>query len=1196
MASNRTFSLANTFFFWMMVVALLAVAGIGIFWIATNYIYLQSDLEEQRVQFIAFQKQRLEREVQQTINYIDYKKAQTIRRLKADVRHRTHEAYAIAMHIFEQYSATSTLPEIEKLVVEALRPIRFNNGRGYFFATHLSGIETLFADHPEYEGKNLLDLRDADGKYVVRDMIALVKQQKEGFIEYTWSKPNAPGKGFPKIAYIKYFEPFNWLIGTGEYLDDVEKDIKAEVLDYVTKLRFQKHNYIFVGQWNGLSLSGPAAGRNMMHVTDVNGIKVVQELVAAAKAGGGFVQYTMPPVASLPTKLKLSYVAPIPDWQWYVGSGVYLEDLEALIQHKEAEHHQKIQHQLMQALMALIALSLLISLIAGILSRRIKNSIHIFLSFFQEAAKEEILIDSDQVHFSEFSQLAISANKMITDRRQALAALVQNEQKLSQIVYGSSIPTFVIDKERRVTHWNKACERLTGLPEKELQHTTRQWQAFYPCQRPVLADLVATQASETLFREYYGNNYQPSDLIAGAYCAEGFFPHLGESGKWLYFTAAPLKNGQDDLIGAIETLQDITSFKESEKALRESERNYRLLLENQTDLVVKVDLERRFLLVSPSFCKVFGKTEAELLGQKFMPLVHEEDRAKTAKAMEKLLQAPHTAYMEQRAMTKEGWRWFAWVDTAFLDDRGQVTSILGVGRDITDKKEAEEALRQEKEKFQILSEKSPLAMALLNPKGAYEYVNPKFTDVFGYDLTDIPTGEVWFQKAFPDPAVRQGVVSTWKNDLQRGRSGQARPRTFTVRCKSGSEKLIHFRPVSMEDGSQFIIYDDITEKDQLEQQLRQTQKMESLGTLAGGIAHDFNNILAAIVGYTEMALTEDIKPPAVREDLHRVMQGCIRAKNLVKQILAFSRQSKTEPKPLQVKPIVKEALKLLRPSLPVTIDIRWDIQSEATIMADPTQIHQVLMNLCTNAAHAMQSDGGYLEIILKDVELNSEFCEQYPDLAPGPYLQMIVSDSGTGIPPEIQNRIFDPFYTTKGHEKGTGMGLSVVHGIVQKHKGLISVDSQMGQGTIFTLYFPILEEEGDSEGSLASVMPTGTERILFIDDEEFQADLAEQMLQRLGYEVKAFTDSLTALDHFSSQPDAFDVVITDLTMPKMTGDEFAQKLLTIRPDLPIIICTGYSESMTPQRLRQLGIKAFAMKPVLMEQIATLIREVLTPNT
>ena len=736
---------------------------------------------------------------------------------------------------------------------------------------------------------------------------------------------------------------------------------------------------------------------------------------------------------------------------------------------------------------------------------------------------------------------------MLADRREAEAALIQNQQKLSQIIYGSSIPTFVIDPQHRIVHWNKACEQLTGQSEKELLQTSKQWQAFYPHRRPVLADLVVSQASTADYRKYYGDNVHSLDLIQDAYYAEGYFPHLGEGGKWLYFTAAPLKDSSGQLIGAIETLQDITSQKTSQQALRESEENYRLLLENQTDLVVKVDLEGRFLLVSPSYCEIFGKTESELIGEQFMPLVHEDDRAATAQAMANLFREPYTAYMEQRALTQKGWRWFAWVDTAFLDHQGRVTSILGVGRDITDRKEAEEALRQEKEKFQILSEKSPLAMALIDKKGVYKYVNPKFIDMFGYDLSDICTGKDWFHKAFPDMTIRRKVISRWEKDLQKSRVGQTRPRDFMVKCKDGTEKLIHSRPVSMEDGSQFVIYDDITDKDRLEQQLRQAQKMESLGTLAGGIAHDFNNILAAIFGYTEIALTEDIKPPAVREDLHRVLEACGRAKNLVKQILAFSRQSKSEPKPIQIKLIIKEALKLLRPSLPATIEIRSDIQSDAAIMADPTQIHQVLMNLCTNAAHAMRSEGGRLEIALFDAKLDESFCQQHPDLSAGHYIQLIIVDSGEGIPPEVLNRIFDPFFTTKGIEEGTGMGLAVVHGIVKKHKGLITVKSRMQQGTTFTLFFPAIEQEIQSETPAAQILPSGTERIMFVDDEEFQADLAKLMLERLGYRINAFTDSVTALEYFRLQPEVFDLVITDLTMPGMTGDTLSQKLLAIRP-------------------------------------------------
>jgi CheY-like chemotaxis protein len=333
--------------------------------------------------------------------------------------------------------------------------------------------------------------------------------------------------------------------------------------------------------------------------------------------------------------------------------------------------------------------------------------------------------------------------------------------------------------------------------------------------------------------------------------------------------------------------------------------------------------------------------------------------------------------------------------------------------------------------------------------------------------------------------------------------------------------------------------------------------------------------------------------------LQKVLKAGDRARKLVKQILTFSRQSDQELIPVQVKPIVVEALKFIRASLPTSIEIRSDFGSNATVLADPTQIHQVLMNLCTNAAHAMQENGGLLTVSLRTLHypgknesgLSSDKRSQV-DLAPGIYLEINVTDTGHGMPREVQNRIFDPFYTTKAAGKGTGMGLAVVHGIVKSHGGAILVNSAEGRGTTIQVLLPVHEPQRMEPRDKPGPLPTGNERILFVDDEEFQVDLGEQLLNRLGYSVVCHTRSRDALAAFKADPERFDLVITDMTMPEMTGDVLAQELIKIRSDLPVIVCTGFSEQLTPEKADALGIKGFLMKPVVMADMANMVRNIL----
>jgi PAS domain S-box-containing protein len=402
---------------------------------------------------------------------------------------------------------------------------------------------------------------------------------------------------------------------------------------------------------------------------------------------------------------------------------------------------------------------------------------------------------------------------------------------------------------------------------------------------------------------------------------------------------------------------------------------------------------------------------------------------------------------------------------------------------------------------------------------------------------------------------------------------------------------------AVQDGRGNILYyegsiQDITDRKLLESQLRQAQKMEAIGTLAGGIAHDFNNILSAVLGYAEMAQRE----PKVSDRLMRyheqIYKAGGRAKDLVKQILAFSRQSDEELRPLAISPIIKEVLKLLRASLPSTIKIHHDIQSDPdTVIADPTQIHQILLNLCTNAAHAMSDGKGELIVSLSPVEINPRDASNINHgLTPGMYLQLSVSDTGHGIDPGIMDRIFDPFFTTKKPGEGTGMGLSVVHGIVKSYNGAITVESKVGEGTTFHIYLPLLmETEGKSAVEAPVRIIGGKECILFVDDEEALVQLGKGMLSRLGYEVIGRTSSPEALELFRARPNRFDIVITDMTMPNMTGIELAREIMHIRPSVPVVLCTGFSEAITPEKAKAMGIKEFIMKPILQRQIAAAIR-------
>ena len=379
-----------------------------------------------------------------------------------------------------------------------------------------------------------------------------------------------------------------------------------------------------------------------------------------------------------------------------------------------------------------------------------------------------------------------------------------------------------------------------------------------------------------------------------------------------------------------------------------------------------------------------------------------------------------------------------------------------------------------------------------------------------------------------------------------------------------------------------------------EKQLQQVMKLQAIGTLAGGIAHDFNNILFPIVGYTELTMDDIPKDSQARKNLEEVLKATNRAKGLVQQILTFSRQNGQELKSLKVQTLIKEALKLLRATIPSSIEIISSIDEECGLVrGDPTQIHQVIMNLCTNAYHALQDNSGKIEVYLKEANLSYEQSSERIGMKVGRHLELIVKDNGHGMTHQVMERIFDPYYTTKELGKGTGLGLSVIHGIIKNHGGDISVSSQPDVGSTFSVYLPIIDDiDVEIEPIRTAGVTKGNERILLIDDEEQIIDLERRILERLGYKVTSKTDSEEALQEFSAQPDGFDLVITDMTMPKINGDRLARKLMDINPQIPVILCTGFNEAITEEKALSMGIGKFVMKPIVKDELAYTVRTVL----
>ena len=654
--------------------------------------------------------------------------------------------------------------------------------------------------------------------------------------------------------------------------------------------------------------------------------------------------------------------------------------------------------------------------------------------------------------------------------------------------------------------------------------------------------------------------------------------------KWVHGLGSLKFDDNNNPVEMFGTIQDITEHKQARDALKDSEERLKSFYDAAFEGIA-LTRQGKLIDANRQFCKLFGYERDELIGREVLDLVAEEDRELVLSNIKSGFEKPY----EHRAVHKDGTAIFLEIKGQQIQFQGQSARVTAI-HDISERKHSEAALRESEEKYRLLVEDINDVIYRTDQNGIITYVSPVVKSVAGYDPSEL-IGQRFIK------IVYEKDIELLAGRFQELISGVIRPSVYRVVNKANEPIWVRSSSKLIYDGKNIVgvrgVITDISEEKRLQFQLEQGLKMEAIGTLAGGIAHDFNNILSAIIGFSELALGKTSIDTKLHDNIKQVLKAGHRAKDLVVQILSFSRKGTQEQKPIDVIPMVKETLKLIRASLPSTIEIRQNYEADpGVIMADPTQVHQVLMNLCTNAGAAMRETGGILEVKLAKVDLDSDFAAFHQSIEPGPHVVLTVSDTGHGMPPAVLGRIFEPFFTTKERGEGTGMGLAVVHGIVESHGGTITVDSKPGKGSTFQVYLPLVEEEEKLEIKVEEPIPRGTERILVIDDEEAVLNLSKQMLEQLGYKVETRTSSVEALELFNAKPDRFDLVITDMTMPNMTGDQLAKKMMKIRPDIPIILCTGFSERITETKAKRIGIRSYLMKPVTERNLGDIVRQVL----
>ena len=783
-------------------------------------------------------------------------------------------------------------------------------------------------------------------------------------------------------------------------------------------------------------------------------------------------------------------------------------------------------------------------------------------------------------------EMALNRHSLDLELKESRIALAKSEARLRMAHEAAQAGTWEWNLATNENIWSDELWRLYGLDPKRCTASYETWrQVIHPDDRAQVEEIVQNAASGK--REL---NVEWRVILEDG------------ASRWLMSRGKPIFNENGQATDYLGIVIDITERKLAEEALRESEIKHRRLFENMTQGVVYQSATGEVISANAAAQRILGLALDQLLGKKSRdPLWRavREDGSNLPSEEHPFMVALRTGKPVERfimGVMKPQKACYTWISVTAvpLFHVGETSpfQVYVTFDDITEQRQAEQNYLT---LFQEMLDGFALHEIICDGQGLpidYRFlaVNPTFEKMTGLKAANIIGRRVL--------EVLPGTENYWIETY-----GRVALTGEPVHFENYSDSLQKhfeikaFRPAINQFACSFT---DITsrkkaeyERITLQEKLKQAQKMEAIGTLAGGIAHDFNNILGAILGYADMALEDCLSGTVNPRDLEQVLQAGNRAKDLVKQILAFSRQAEAEKIPWRPVALVRDSLKLLRSSIPSTIDFKQDLNPQTDlIMADATQIHQIIMNLCTNAYHAMEETGGTLSISLKNTSFSRQDLTGFSGVLPGKFVQLSIADSGTGISPEVQQRIFDPYFTTKETGKGTGMGLAIVDGIVKSYGGFITCQSEMGVGTVFQINLPALTEQPAPETAEVKPPALGSERILLIDDEPMLVEMNRTMLQRLGYEVTVRSSSLEALTTFQNRPHAFDLVITDQTMPGMTGIDLSRRMLQIRPGLPVILCTGFSSSITEEKVKAAGIKGFAFKPLVKKEIAALVRQVL----
>ncbi len=1135
--------------------------------------------EEMRSSYLAQQKKMIKREVERVIALVSDERSRSEVETREVVKQRLYEAIAVAENIYRQNKSIRSDQEIKKMIVDALRAIRFEKGAGYYFIVDLQGISQLHTAHPAFEQTSVLNLQDPRKKFIIRDMIDIVKQRGEGFYEYLWTKPAESGADHKKISYVKLFKPFHWYIGTGLYIEDIEARIETDLLLSISKVRFGKNGYVFVNRLNGDALVSNGKvmpkTKKLWEVFDKNPEKTKtifsQEHAAALKPNGDYIYYTLGKLTEPDKEFeKVSFVHGIPELQWLVGAGIYLDKIEKNIALLQAGIHKQQRFEIRSIVLITGILIVFSLLLLQLLSHYMTKEFDLFSDFFNQLARENKEIDRSRIRFEEFYQVAGNANSMLQEKLSVSKKLRLSEEKY-RIFFENSANAMLMIRDKKFVDCNLAALKLLGYEEK---------------------DNFFNLHPEELSPEYQSNgskSSQEADRMMKIAMAEGAhrfeWRHKRKNGDIvpveISLTAVPVDG--EMLLHVI--WWDISQRKQAEEQLQKSEERFRTMAELLPEAIFETDKELTLIYANQQAASTFGYTKDDIIvGLKSTDMFLPEEIPRLLANVTTQFCGEKISRGEYLCRKKDGSIFPTVFRISPILKNGKPDGIRGVVIDLTEQKRAIAQLNESEERFRNLAELLPEAVFETNLEMILTYANKRAFELYGYTEEDYRKG-LHSLNMFA-PKERKRVLHNTKAQF----SGVKHRSTeyLSVR-KDGTvfPTLFHVSPIIKDGkpaGLRGLIV-DLSEHKQAETEILKLRKLESVGVLAGGIAHDFNNLLAGLFGNIEMAKRVLSDQDKAYKYLQSAGMSMERATSLTQQLLTFAKGGDPIKETLALGGVIEEiaTFSLRGSNVKLLLHIAQDL---LLVDADKGQISQVISNLVINGKQAMP-DGGIITVTAENIKVNGER-----------EVRIRVQDQGIGIAPQHLDRVFDPYFSTK--QQGNGLGLASCYSIISKHGGTITVASELNRGTTFTMTLPALENSisvpaASSEDEISPEQISA--RILLLDDEPLLRQMSSAMLEEMGHQVDYAVTGEEAVMKYQNvweNNHGYDLVICDLTIPGgMGGQDAARKILKTNPQAKLIVSSGYATDPVMANYTEYGFKGRVVKPYRFVELQKVIQQVLS---